>query len=220
MGTFDKGFIKELCIAIINYVNEKDGTVTKTKLLKFLYLIDIEYFRIHKQLLTDFNWFYYKFGPYASEYENVYSELANQDITVKTINNFEYEAQILEAKREKSLNITIDDVQLRLKVKSILDTWAKEPLAKILDYVYFDTGPMNDAQKNATLDFQLIDKEDKSFRITYPKVSKAKINAIRAKVIRKDKQIKNSVTINELFQPESYGEEYWNDLSKLDNEAN
>ena len=44
---------------------EVEGTANKTKLLKLLYLTDIEFFRAAEQPLTGFDWIYYLYGPWS-----------------------------------------------------------------------------------------------------------------------------------------------------------
>jgi hypothetical protein len=41
--------------AILTYVRDKEGFATKTKLLKLLYLLDLEAYRETRQTLTGFN---------------------------------------------------------------------------------------------------------------------------------------------------------------------
>ena len=37
--------LSNLILSIVSYVKDRGGYVTKTKLIKFLYLIDVEYYR-------------------------------------------------------------------------------------------------------------------------------------------------------------------------------
>src|SRR4051794_32036482 len=60
---------KNLIAAIISFVKQKGSYVTKTKLLKLLYLFDIEYYRVHRRTFTGFSWKYFHLGPWAAEYD-------------------------------------------------------------------------------------------------------------------------------------------------------
>ena len=42
--------------AVLSYVRARGGLATKTRLLKLLYLLDIEAFRKERTTLTGFNW--------------------------------------------------------------------------------------------------------------------------------------------------------------------
>jgi len=53
---------ERLFAAIVSYVEERGGYVTKTKLLKLLYIFDVEYFRARRQTYTGFAWKFYPRG--------------------------------------------------------------------------------------------------------------------------------------------------------------
>jgi hypothetical protein len=48
--------LKNLVKAILTRVRDKKGFCTKTKLILYLYLIDVEYYRRHGQTLTGWEW--------------------------------------------------------------------------------------------------------------------------------------------------------------------
>src|SRR5262249_1119378 len=61
--------LKDLMAAIVSRVNERGSGVSKTKLLKLLYLFDIEWFRRHKETFSGFDWQFYLLGPWTGEYD-------------------------------------------------------------------------------------------------------------------------------------------------------
>src|SRR5258707_14802558 len=50
-----KPIAQDLALALLTGVKERGGTANKTKLLKLLYLADIEHFRKHGETLTAFD---------------------------------------------------------------------------------------------------------------------------------------------------------------------
>ena len=52
---------QEVALAILTRVNERAGFVNKTKLLKLLYLADIEHYRKFGETLSGFDWIFYLF---------------------------------------------------------------------------------------------------------------------------------------------------------------
>src|SRR5712692_7346271 len=66
---------RELVTAIVSYVTEHGGYVTKTKLLKLLYLFDVEFYRAHRKIFTGFQWKYFHLGPWAKEFGPILDEL-------------------------------------------------------------------------------------------------------------------------------------------------
>jgi hypothetical protein len=58
--------ITDLISAVASYIAECGGAPTKTKVLKLLYLLDIEAFRKTQNTLTGFDWIFYLYGPWAA----------------------------------------------------------------------------------------------------------------------------------------------------------
>src|SRR6266849_3614938 len=59
----------KLIVAIVTWVVDQESYVTKTKLLKLLYLFDVEYYRAHRQTFTGFSWKFFHLGPWAAEFD-------------------------------------------------------------------------------------------------------------------------------------------------------
>ena len=61
---------------IVTWIAEHDSYATKTKLLKLLYLFDVEYYRQHQHTrFTGFGWKFFHLGPWAAEYDPMLSGL-------------------------------------------------------------------------------------------------------------------------------------------------
>src|SRR2546425_3552572 len=147
-------FLAKLVQAILSYVKQRDGYVTKTKLLKYLYLIDIEHCRLTGSLLTGFRWKFYKYGPWTAEYDTLYTRLQQQDaIIVKPGNRPELDTEFISCEDEVELEEVFKDFKEEVKVRRILELWASRPLGEMLDYVYFHTEPMAEAKRDEFLDF-------------------------------------------------------------------
>jgi hypothetical protein len=61
--------------AVLSRVHEREGYVTKTKLLKYLYLFDLETYRRTGRALTGFEWIFHLYGPWAPQYDGLYADL-------------------------------------------------------------------------------------------------------------------------------------------------
>ncbi len=66
---------KSAILGILTRVSERDGSANKTKLLKLLYLADIEHYRRTDETLTGFDWIFYFYGPWAPQYDALLSQL-------------------------------------------------------------------------------------------------------------------------------------------------
>ncbi len=209
--------LSNLILSIVSYVIDRGGYVTKTKLIKFLYLIDVEYYRKNRIKLTDFDWIFYKFGPYTNQFEDVYSNLSRGDINIERKVGNEYDADIISTPIKYDLNEVVTDPSTSLMIKKILNRWAKERLSKLLDFVYFETEPMENARKLERLDFTTILPEtDEVFYLKKSKIKPKKLKQLRQKL--KD-QISNSnkgIPASEFFSSSNYNSNYIDDILKMD----
>src|ERR1700680_717710 len=62
--------LTDLIAAIATCIRDSGGAPTKTKILKLLYLLDIESYRKSEATLTGFDWKFYRFGPWAASYDD------------------------------------------------------------------------------------------------------------------------------------------------------
>ena len=56
---------------ILKQAREERYSVRITKLVKLLYLLEVEYYRIYQKQLTELEWKFFYYGPYAPEIEEI-----------------------------------------------------------------------------------------------------------------------------------------------------
>jgi hypothetical protein len=150
--------LASLVSAILTRVHEREGYVTKTKLFKYLYLIDVEWFRNKQALFTGFDWIFYHYGPWSTDCESLYAELKKGDyIRVKLGSRPDLDTEFVQSTEPVELEKVIDDFRMEGVVRTIIDTWADRQLGDMLDFVYFRTEPMEGAERGKSLDFSKID---------------------------------------------------------------
>ncbi|MFN7715921.1 MAG: type II toxin-antitoxin system antitoxin SocA domain-containing protein [Pseudanabaenaceae cyanobacterium] len=131
---------------ILYFVCKSKGFITKTQLIKFLYLADLYAVKWTEKPLTDLDWRYYLHGPWNE----------GTDQALKSL----YDRNILgESKRDKTIFIeprencpsleSLDLSQgLELMLRNIRKEWiGADKLDQLLEYVY-QTEPMLDARKH------------------------------------------------------------------------
>lgn len=208
--------VRQLIPAIVSYVNEHGGYVTKTKLLKLLYLFDVEHYRIHGKTFTGFSWKFFHLGPWAKEYEEALQILVAQDDLIETESTRpEFETKFYRASETHDIERLFTSIKDWAALKLVLDRWSESTTGEILNYVYFRTEPMEHGTRNEPLDFRTIQAESPP---KYSRSSSGKtpreVEALRRKF---REEIANRVReTRTAFTPPRYDEEFFEALSKLE----
>jgi hypothetical protein len=158
--------LQALVKAILSRVQEREGYATKTKLVKYLYLLDVSHYRKTGQTMTGLPWRFHLYGPWADEFETLFRELRRQgDIEVTLSRRADLDAEFVNARGHIDLADLTEDVTLGLEFRHIVDQWADRRLGEMLDYVYFYTEPMEEARRGELLDFSRIQRGEPELRL-------------------------------------------------------
>lgn len=129
---------------ILYFVYKTKGFITKTQLVKFLYLADLYSVKWTEKQLTDLNWYYYKHGPWDQEINSALARLEGQVVQKK-------EGNVVLIQMVNELSEGYDfkfSESLQLMLENIRREWAgvtSEKIDELLKYVY-TTAPMVEAQ--------------------------------------------------------------------------
>jgi hypothetical protein len=102
-------------------------------------------------------------------------------------------------------------------LRGVLKKWGARSTGEILDYVYFQTAPMETAIRNAPLDFSVIQPEQSSVYLrscsgkTKPEIQKLRARFEAAQAHRNASQKQPYA-----FTPPRYDEEYLDAMAKLE----
>jgi hypothetical protein len=206
-----------LVTGIVSYVTEHGGYVTKTKLLKLLYLFDVEFYRVHRRTFTGFEWKYFHLGPWTREFEPILGELVATGMLEETVSvKPEYDTKFYRSSEHSDFTRLFEKYSDSAILKMVLDTWGESSTGEILDYVYFRTEPMEHGIRNEPLDFAKISAEP---TVKYKKNSSGRtrreIEAARREL---EKRLAQSGKEHEAFTftPPRYDEEFQQAIEKLD----
>lgn len=210
--------LRKLIPAIVCYVTEHGGYVTKTKLLKLLYLFDVEYYRTRRQTFTGFQWKFFHLGPWAKEYDEVIDGLVGQLVLVESSSSKpEFDTKFYRTSEKFDLGRLFTSCRDEAALKEVLDRWGDSTTGEILDYVYFRTEPMLCGVRNQPLDFSSVSQETPP---TYKRPSSGKtpaeIETLRSKFREKIARLGSRQKNQFRFTPPRYDAEFLNALSKLD----
>jgi Protein of unknown function (DUF4065) len=211
--------LKDLVLGILDLIRLEGGFATKTKLLKLLYLADIESYRDTRSLLTGFDWIFYLYGPWTPQYDQLIGEMHSNDlIVIAPGSDPESGAQFVRPRTTGNL----DRVQLPVVtwacIRRCVRLWANEPTGALLNYVYFHTEPMRDAIRGERLDFPTLATRDTAplYRRTRSSPDKKQLKEAR-KQIRQAPPRLGSQAQN--FTAPIYDETFFQAVSALDEQS-
>lgn len=209
--------VDSLIRALVSQVVKRGGYVTKTKLLKLLYLLDVEYYRVHRRTLTGFNWKFLHLGPWAREFDPLVEQLIRSEVLVESASSKQdHETKFYSAAEPLEVSGLFPAVADEEVLYSILRIWAEASTAEILDYVYFRTEPMQRGIRNDALDFSTI-SSDKPERYTRPQSGTPEKEIRRARRSFQEKASQRSDSpVDFEFTAPRYDDEFARALEKLE----
>ena len=211
--------IKDLLVAIVSYINAHDGYVTKTKLLKLLYLFDVEFYRRNRRVFTGFSWKFFHLGPWTREFDPIVDDLVRNGALLEVHSaKSEYDTKFFKAETRLDFSSLFSSFNDEAALRIVLNTWGDRSTGEILDYVYFRTEPMEHGIRNEALDFSLIpeDRPEKYVRSSSG-ASSRKIIALKKEFAERAAALQKSQGEKRFqFTPPRYDDEFVNAMAKLD----
>ena len=152
--------LRHLIAHVIMKLNDTGIGFGKTKLVKLLYLIDVENYRIRRTTISGLEWRFYHYGPYAFEIDDVLREL-ELDIPQDEVRTGKgHKAIVFRLSRElrPRLNDHLPSSRELRIVNTVIRDWGETELNPLLNHVYFYTEPMKHAERGDVLDFSTIQR--------------------------------------------------------------
>lgn len=169
------------------YATENDIALTTVRLVKFVYLADVYFARKHKgETLTHLPWIFLFYGPYCREVMREMDGAASLGL----IDRKSFESRYEEEKEyhiyscsDESVDEIEDEIPLEVlgPLKAAIRHYGDDT-ALLLDFVYFETEPMIEANKGDILDFTKCKPRDASKPIELKKISKEKITLAKQRI--------------------------------------
>lgn len=159
--------LEELILYVVGRSSNRGATLTRTKLVKLVYLIDVARAEGLGRTLTGLRWRFLHYGPYAPALGPVLEELESREAI--------YGGSFGEATLYQGAKDVPDGddwpASICMSVNRVVDDWAGAELNKLLDHVYFHTTPMQGVQRGEELDFSLVERERPHSKLEPPAVS-------------------------------------------------
>lgn len=150
--------------AVIDYfvkrLSDAGVSPTRTRVMKLVYLADVVSYQEQGESLTDVDWVFLHYGPYAAEVTESLEELAQEGAVARTTDEEDYgEASFVSywARDPRLLEEARGALELAevLMLQDTFRDWGQVGLNELLDHVYFETAPMQAAERFEHLDMTL-----------------------------------------------------------------
>lgn len=157
--------LKRLILYIVDQIHDQEGLISKMRIVKILYLIDVEHYRRYGKTLTGLEWICYRYGPYAFAIDTAIKQLGFNLGEEEIITAEGHPAYIYRTDEPQSLD-DIVSFSVRTMIDRKITQWALEDTRFLLDHVYTATEPMRNAIFGQTLDFSTIQRGLRTYRPT------------------------------------------------------
>lgn len=205
----NRNLITKILLYTIDKLQDLEAPISTIRLVKYLFIVDMEYYRRRGEILTGLDWIRYSFGPYSFEFPDVLSSLG---IDIESSERLTDKGMIRTFKSfgEQRIDDILDYSTTALLDRTI-EYWAFESLDLVLDYVY-SSGSIYNSKFGDKIDFTKIKKHFGNLKITYPGISSQGAKKISEKIAAiREKEIQPKLFIH-------YDEMYFQEIEKMNSE--
>ncbi len=152
--------LHHLIAHVIMKLNDMGVGFGKTKLVKLLYLMDVENYRIRRTTISGLEWRFYHYGPYAFEIDGTLRDLQLDIPQDSVITETGHKATVFRSNhglRPRLIEHLPSPRELRI-VNTVIRDWGGTELNPLLNHVYFYTEPMEHAKRGDVLDFSKVQR--------------------------------------------------------------
>jgi hypothetical protein len=206
---------------IVWYASSCEVSLTRLRLVKFLYLADLFFAReTSGEVLTDLPWAFVHYGPYCNEAVSQIDAAVNLGLIEEEPHESKYGDKDFYSYRTRIEEQPVLPSDLPTYVSSELK-WAikkwGEDSGGLLDYVYFETEPMHNVNPGDLLDFSHVRKPVKEPQFFMRKLPKKKLEEAR-QAIRKltEKTLVNQAHCRLAYKASLYDEKYFHFLTLIE----
>lgn len=147
-----RDLVRKLLLYIVDQLQDMEGQISTIRLVKLLYLIDLEYYKRHKETLTGIEWVFYSFGPYFFALDDILRS-ASIDLDAREVLTSTGKGMTFRSLEEQSISKLVD-YATEQQINRIINKWALEDTKEILDFVY-NTPPIRLGKRGTPLDLKL-----------------------------------------------------------------
>ena len=208
--------LNDLIIHTVARLADMEAKFGKTKLVKLLYLVDVENYRRRRSTrLSGLEWRFYHYGPYAFEIDDALESLS-LDIPQESFKTEQgHKAIVFRPPRDlyPTLGKHVRPAELAL-VNKIINDWGDVELNPLLNHVYFYTEPMKNAKRGELLDFSTIQRHRTQRRVSDVQLAPDSLNEYRARF----KEVRTKRANRTLLPAPRFDKVYVDGLARMNKE--
>lgn len=141
--------LRDLIAYVVARSRAHGVTLNRTKLVKLLYLMDVERARARREPITGLVWVFFHYGPWAYE---LIDELEAMEGTVLAVRP--WHESVLYMGASDAPDGEEWPATTKAMADRVIEKYAPLETNELLDYVYFHTGPMIDAKRGEQLNMR------------------------------------------------------------------
>jgi len=141
--------------ALLWYLAWKTGQVggapVKTRLVKLAYLVELAFARAGAERITDLDWRFHHYGPYAAGVDQAIDSLLATK-ALRPVKPKQGAVHPIYLYRARFPPAGLLGPELRAVTDEVVARWGRAELEDLVNHVYFETAPMRSAVRGQTLD--------------------------------------------------------------------
>lgn len=142
--------VRRLVLYLVDQLQDRELPISTIRLIKLLYLIDLEYYNRHGETLTGIEWVKYKYGPYFFQWPTVVQK-AGVDLEVAEVQTERGPGRTYRVYPQPA---DVLPLATRALAADVLSKRADDDLDELLEHVY-ETLPVKYGEHDKPLDFTL-----------------------------------------------------------------
>ncbi len=206
---------------IVWRASEARGGLSTLALVKYLYLADLFYAEeTGGKTLTGLPWIFYHYGPYCTESYRVIDDA----LTHGFINAKNYQSKYEEGEEYKWYS-SVDEEEPKIDMP--IHVWASlskaiaqfEDIRDLMNFVYFETAPMQHAKERQQLDFSTAKKNTPETPVLMNQLSAKKVKKAQELLKKLHDTRKKYSSVNYAGPKPVYDDVYYNFTKTLDDDC-
>ena len=207
----------QLILYIAKFATDKGLCLNKTTLIKYVYLMDVAYYRRHKRILSNYPWRFYKFGPWAESFNEDFQRLKDEEKLWGYRRKEEnYSEEVIQLKKTLEEKSDEPPPEISLLLKQTIAPHLGSRLADLLNFVYYETEPMMGAKKGDDLDFSTIEPLEETAVYSKKRSESSNTKKRKRQELLQEKYKEIQGRKKTYFDVEHLDEKYWNDVAQTD----